>query len=794
MGIIINGNDLERRKNLLFRGHGMVSGNNSSRLLPDYKAEHPEIYEKLLKLIFGREGLAVNHLKLEMGSDINSSSGTEPCVKRFPDEKADVTRGAGYQLAADAKKINPELTVDMLWWSEPKWCETAEDRYDARYRWYKETLDAAYENYGLKFDYLSLVRNERDIEYGWIKYFAARIKQEKDMPYDYSKIKIVCADEENSWHFADAMINDRELIEIVDVIGSHYTSRSPESAQRLCEEYGKELWHSEAAPPMSYSRGACRFDSTGSGMSDINGILDIANRFIAMFPQGKMTMCEYQPVISAYYDGVCYCHKHLISACDPWSGHYVLDSGYYMAMHFSQFFRKGWCFAKDGCFCDGVPGGDGHAIVNAAHSYMSAADPETGDYSVVITNTTDSEVMHEITVSGIAKADCTVNVYETTGGERGYFEKREEIAPKPYADGYAYTVRIKPYSLVTLSTLMPLCGSFSPEMTERPLLTLPYSDDYEYSDKPSDYLPSRGYAPRYTTDQGGAFEVANVNGENRLMQMITPEMKASEWGYTPDPTTNFGDDRWFDYSASVDVYFALTDAPADNYAGIGVRYSLACVGQSGYSLTISENGGWRLCMSGRIIKSGCIDGFDGRAVHRIRLDALGNTVTGYIDGECVCSYTFDKEAFASAGRAALFSSMNKNSFKNFLAEPINGCTYITRFDDTDSCVRYGGKWEHTTMSSFRHYRRTISKGFEGAFAEISFEGTGIILAGENTSSAEISAVLDGGEAVIYVTPASGPREAYLYINGLENRAHTLKITVLSGELCLDNIEITEMGD
>ena len=40
-----------------------------------------------------------------MGSDINSSSGTEPGVKRTVDEVTDVTRGAGYQLAADAKQL-----------------------------------------------------------------------------------------------------------------------------------------------------------------------------------------------------------------------------------------------------------------------------------------------------------------------------------------------------------------------------------------------------------------------------------------------------------------------------------------------------------------------------------------------------------------------------------------------------------------------------------------------------------------------------------------------------------------
>lgn len=96
----------------------MVTGNNSSRLLLDYKSEHPDRYNEILEYTFGKHGIGVNFLKLEMGSDVNSSSGTEPCVKRYEDEKADVTRGAGYQLAADAKKINPDLELDMLWWSD----------------------------------------------------------------------------------------------------------------------------------------------------------------------------------------------------------------------------------------------------------------------------------------------------------------------------------------------------------------------------------------------------------------------------------------------------------------------------------------------------------------------------------------------------------------------------------------------------------------------------------------------------------------------------------------------------
>ena len=119
---------------MLWRGAGMVSANNSSRLLMDYKKDHPDSYWRILEYIFGEKGIRIEHLKIEMGSDINSSSGTEPCVKRSPGEKADVTRGAGLMLCHDAKQINPDLSLDMLWWGEPKWIETADDVYDARYR------------------------------------------------------------------------------------------------------------------------------------------------------------------------------------------------------------------------------------------------------------------------------------------------------------------------------------------------------------------------------------------------------------------------------------------------------------------------------------------------------------------------------------------------------------------------------------------------------------------------------------------------------------------------------------
>ena len=87
--ITIDGSRANTKENMLYKGNGMVSGNNTSRLLMDYKAQSPQAYAELLEYLFGESGLRINHLKVEMGSDINSSSGTEPAVMRYEDEKAD---------------------------------------------------------------------------------------------------------------------------------------------------------------------------------------------------------------------------------------------------------------------------------------------------------------------------------------------------------------------------------------------------------------------------------------------------------------------------------------------------------------------------------------------------------------------------------------------------------------------------------------------------------------------------------------------------------------------------------
>lgn len=781
-------------KNKLYRGFGMISGNNSSRLLLDYKAQHPERYNKILELIFGKSHLAVNHLKIEMGSDINSSSGTEPCVMRSEAEEPNVTRGAGYVLAHDAKKINPELTLDMLFWSEPRWVTDSEDVFGARYRWYRETLIAAYKKYGIKFDYLSVNRNERAIDADWIKYCAKRLKTDYDAPYDFSEIKVVAADEEGSWNVCDIMAEDSELREAVDVVGSHYISHCTENTRLLSDKYGKEIWFSEGSPPMNYSKGVSRFD--GNGLSGINGALDIANRIIAMYPCGCMSLYEFQPIVSSYYDGVTYGHKQLIDACEPWSGYYRLESGFYTALHFSRFIKKGWAFIDKACVCDGEKGGDGHAIVNAVHSLMTAYDPKTGDYSAVICNSTDKRLTYSFTVSGIEKAAALVYVWETKGNGKGRFDKnyfhlKKHEVPVEKDGKYCFGITLAPFSLVTVSTLDVEAPSY--DLLQSKVLSLPYCDDFTYSDKGKGFLSERSNAPLYTTDQGGAFEVAEVRGKPVLMQMITPKIKAEEWGYTPPPTTNFGDDRWFNYSVSADVTLCKSEKPSENYIGIGLRYNQACKEFSGYSFRIYGNG-ICCCLRNDEVQAKCHRDVKEGGSYNIKITAKEGLVSCYFDYQLVFeSFRVEEcdERILCAGRAAFYSSYNRNYFENLEITPVDGAfTYIRRYDDTDKEFSYIGDWEHKLMSSFSDYKRTVSTGRKGASVTFDFKGEAFGIFGENKVEAMISLKVDG-EYVFKkkAVPASKSREMLCYVNKLEKCRHTAEITVLSGELCIDGGEV-----
>lgn len=799
--VSVDGSTVNMDAGTVYRGLGAITGNNSSRLLMDYKAKNPKAYWEIMNLLFKPDyGAGLTHVKIEFGTDVNSSSGTEPSIMRSKDEEADVTRGAGFMFAADALSINPDISVDLLRWGEPKWVTDAfsvsqENGFKARYKWYKAALDKAYNTYGIKFTHISADANEAaKVDTDWIIYFADRLEKETDERYDYGAIKIVASDEICSWAIAKEMTNNEKLRDAVDILGEHYNTWANDAVKALNHDYGKEVWYTEGVASTNIAKLAV--NSNGSGLNGTNGALDVCNRIINAYYNGRMTMYEYQPAVAAYYSGAKYFPKSLLNAQTPWSGHYEADCGIWTSAHFTMFMKNGWRYIDSACFGDGK---ESHAISETTNNYMTTTDTSTGDYSIVICNDSAEQRNYTFTVSNLAKSDAPVYVWETRGPDKGqdydanYFKKISAYQPTRTDGGYAYSIEVKPYSIVTVTTLDKTAEPtvYNCSYEDKPL-KLSYTDKFEYSDE---FLASRGNAPLYTADYGGAFEVAEVDGNKVLMQIINADNKPTDWRYrsTPNPITSLGDDRWSNYSAKID--FRFDGNASDNYVSFGVRYLTAELdswsAENGYSLKVYPAGRWELRKNATTISSGTVKKFKSDTWHTVKITAAGTKIIAYLDGKKLVIYK-DESAFANSGRISIGSGLYNNIFDNLKVSPVKGYqSTITRVDDHDASITYKGDWYRTVPDQYTHFNRTISratvaKGEKAKTMQFTFTGSRFSLIGQSDAY-KIKVYVDGKLFKTCSSDGAKARQCSAWFKVPQGK-HTVKIAVVSGTFTLDAVE------
>ncbi|MDQ0902082.1 MULTISPECIES: S-layer protein [unclassified Paenibacillus] len=800
--ITIDGNNVDEYNR--FKGFGTVTANNTSRLLLDYKEENPKAYWEIMNKLFNKEtGAGLTHVKVELGADVNSSSGTEPATMRYADEPANVLRGAGFQFAADAKSINPDITTEILRWGEPRWTwnGAANHEYENRYQWYKQTIDAVYDEYGFKIDYVGISQNERSQnnngknEVEWLKYFTSIIKEEPNYDADYKNIKLVAADGyRDTATISRALLGNPDLIDEIDVISSHYGLTGSNELTQLQNKLiaagkkPKEVWVSEGIAPMINARYRENMEPNYKGLGGKAGIIDVTSRIISVYswtgagsnPLNAVSF-DFQPSVAAFYEGSSYNPKHLISAYDPWSGFYEVDGGLQGVRHVMNFVgyddhttpeNERWMYVKDATFSDGAFFDGGVDVDTSTQNYMTLKDPETDDYTTIFANNTKNTRKYKINPKNLnGKENAPVYVWETRGADEGqnydanWFKNVSRITPK---DG-VYEVEVKPYSVVTISTLDKKSEVEGFEYQSQPvdsskdtILPLPYTDDFEYDkystdEKSRDYVDRRGGTPRYTTDQTAAFEVvkkatkplsggsaaitdleipdAKAHG-NMLQQKITPDIIGADWAVwggkdgsasNSNPTTTLGDHRWVNYKVSYD-FLLDTHTPEvqgrSNYALIGVRQVKAggTDSHAPYNARVYSDGRYEILKLGKVVNSGTIEHFDNKVWHNLAFEAKENVFTLYLDGEEIAAYA-DVDSTVMAGRVALGSGYYTTLIDNLRVDPIKGYTYESdKYDsaqgkkfvteeealnntDTLNPIGYVGKWEYT-QAGYAHFNRT----------------------------------------------------------------------------------------
>ena len=305
----------------------------------------------------------------------------------------------------------------------------------------------------------------------------------------------------------------------------------------------------------------------------------------------------------------------------------------------------------------------------------------------------------------------------------------------------------------------------------------------------------RGCAPRYMTDQGGAFELIHSDQDcDILCQRIKKGNIPANWRYrgTPEPITCLGDDRWRSYSAEIEV--RLDNRDAENYAGFGIRYNstVTCetTSRCGYTGILYGDGRWQLLDMDNVAAEGNSTTVRATDWNKLKLLILGDSIFFFLNGDLLTTYR--PQSPVNSGRISICSDYEMNTFRNLQVTPLPILPlYVRRVDCFSEEIFYNDFWDICTTESYRFYHRTSMKAQPQAAFSCQFTGTGIAVIG-TARNAEFEVVLDGEQ--LYETlfvPYSAPRQACLTIDQLSNGTHTLQMTLKSGDFKLDVLEVPE---
>lgn len=599
--IVIDGSTAGRT----FDGIGALSAGASSRLLIDY----PEPYRsQILDYLFKPGyGAALQHLKVEVGADVNSTDGSEPSHMRSRQDH-DYNRGYEWWLMEEAHKRNPNIILDALPWGAPGWIGGGHFYSADMANYMADFIQGAKRIHGLDIRYAG-IWNERPYDAVYVK-LLHRTLLDRGL-----KTQIVCCDDyhvEKQFEVIAAMDKDPDLAAAVADVGVHYPRREDGSYSTPAEakRSGRVLWSSEDQP-------------NGGGGPFVSRAWEIGGRILAKiynrnYLEGGFTKTEIWSPITSYYENLAAPHSGLMYANTPWSGYYEVQGTIWATAHTTQFAQPGWRFLNSASgFIDQRQG-----------SYVALKSPHSGDWSFIL-ETIDAHHPKQVSFqlkNGVSTG--SVHVWQTKTGKM--FEHVAEVVPK----NSTFSFTFEPESLYSLTTTTGQGHGSAQPPPDKPF-PLPYSDDFEQT--------TLNRAPKYLSDQDGAFEARPCEGRKGkcLEQVITT--KPIPWGPLPNPFTLTGDSGWTDYFVSTDVRFTTANQVAilGRIDSADVFKKQEAIWPSGYILEIARDGSWTL-LSGslqqepRKLASGTTRPF-GSGWYKLALRFKGGDINASIDGKQIAA-------------------------------------------------------------------------------------------------------------------------------------------------------------
>lgn len=570
---------------VVFEGIGALSAGASSRLLPDYP--EPQRSQILDLLFTPKLGASLQHLKVEIGGEVNSTCGTEPSHRRTKEETPNYNRGYEWWLMKEARRRNPELPLDTLSWGAPGWIGGGKYYSQDMADYVADFIAGAKSVHGLDISYTG-IWNERAYDIPWIQLLRKTLDAR-----GLASVEIVAADAcVNQWAIARDVAADPDLHSVVAVLGDHYPgyATTPEA-----KASGKRLWAAEDGP----------------WRGDWAGARQLARVYNRNYITGGMTKTIIWSLVSSYYDNLPLHRSGLMTANTPWSGAFTIDPALWATAHTTQFTAPGWRYLA-GESCRLIPGGSVVALTSADRSELS-----------LIVETMDSDETTTLEVR-VPEDMAARTFYPWKTSENDYFKPQPGLHP---VDG-RIVITLPPRSLLTLSTT-------TGQQTVRPAsppnapFPSPYRDDF--STTPT------GSLGRYLSDQGGVFEVAVDSAGNRILRQQIAR-KGIEWQPTPEPETFIGEPTWETQSLSIRARLepVTVDVRPEAARYLAVYARVGHLGQNsapapGYGLRVYESGRWEMRDGGRVLTEGVVSP-PGEDWHKLGIKAEGSKITAILNG------------------------------------------------------------------------------------------------------------------------------------------------------------------
>lgn len=556
-------------------------------------------------------------------------------------------RGYEWWLMKEAKKRNPNITLMGLPWSFPGWLGK---NFDWPYvnlhltAYYVMTwIMGAKRYHDLDIDYIG-IWNERAFDVNYIKVLRRMLNYQ-----GLHRVKIIASD--NLWEpISGFMLLDSELLKAVDVIGAHYPGTRTVNDAKLTK---KQLWSSEDFSTLN--------DDVGAGCWG-----RILNQ---NYINGYMTATIAWNVVASYYEQLPYGRSGLMTAQEPWSGHYVVESPIWVTAHTTQFTRPGWYYLKT----------VGH--LEKGGSYVALTDG-LGNLTIIIETMSHKHskcirpllpyfnVSHQVAtfvLEGSFSEITELQVWHTklgTSSDKFLFRQLDSLW-LPEGSG-SFTVELQEDELFTITTLTTGSkGSYPPSPKSQPFPAI-YTDDFNV-----DY-PLFSEAPNFA-DQTGVFEYymnTEDHGEHRFTLRQVLNQRPITWAADASNTISIiGDYNWTNMTISCDVYMETPGKGGVFIAGRVNKGGILIRSARGIFFWIFANGTYRVTgdLAGWLIYAlGQIE-VKAQEWYTLTLTIKGQLSFGLLNGKPVWSeipVNFPKNGWAAIGTYSFDFAQFDNFYVN----------------------------------------------------------------------------------------------------------------------------------